>query len=106
MYKIKGKIVDSNMNTIENKKGGDPYEKMLITIEESVSGFNHLHQFEIFGNENIELHKNNIKINHFVEIDFYIKSNKWKDKFFNSLNIKDIRIVEEVTDLINDNLPF
>ena len=53
MYKIRGKIIDSKTETIESKKG-DTFEKMLITIEESDSGFNHKHQFEIFGKEAIE----------------------------------------------------
>ena len=100
MYKIRGRILNSRIETIENKKGGDPYEKMLITIEETESDFKHKYQFEIFGKEHIALHKNKVKDDRFVKIDFYIKANEWKGKFFNTLNVKNI-FVEEETDFSN-----
>ena len=103
MYKIRGKILDSKTETIESKKG-DTFEKMLITIEESDSGFNHKHQFEIFGKEAIEVHKDKVKLGNYISIDFYIKSNEWKGKFFVSLNVKNI-IAETETKLTED-LPF
>tara|TARA_R110001592_G_scaffold269282_3_gene535600 strand:- start:605 stop:925 length:321 start_codon:yes stop_codon:yes gene_type:complete len=106
MYKIRGKVIDFKTQIIENKKGGEDYQKMLVTIEESDSGFSNKHQFEIFGIEAIELHQNNIKIDKYVNIDFYIKSNEWKDKFFTTLNIKDIRIDSETSELVSQNLPF
>lgn len=105
MYKIRGKILDSKTETIENKKGGDPYEKMLITIEESDSGFNHKHQFEIFGKEAIDVHKDKIVLSNYITIDFYIKSNEWKGKFFVSLNVKNI-IAEDQATKLNEDLPF
>ena len=104
MYKIRGKILDSKTETIESKKG-DTFEKMLITIEESNSGFSHKHQFEIFGSEGIEVHKNKIKLGDYITIDFYIKSNEWKGKFYVSLNVKDILAEEQATKL-NKDLPF
>ncbi len=105
MYKIRGKILDSKTETIENKKGGDPYKKMLITIEESNSDYSNKHQFELFGKDVIDIHKDKVKIDNFVTIDFYIKSNEWKDKFFVSLNVKDILVEEQATKLTED-LPF
>ena len=78
---------------------------MYVTIEESESGFNHKHQFEIFGKEAISMYENKIKIDKYARIDFYIKTNEWKDKFFNTLNIKEIVIESEVTAL-NENPPF
>ena len=104
MYKIRGKILDSKTETIESKKG-DTFEKMLITIEESDSGFNHKHQFEIFGKEAIEVHKDKVKLGNYITIDFYIKSNEWKGKFFVSLNVKDI-IAEDKAKILNEDLPF
>ena len=104
MYKIRGKILDSKTETIESKKG-DTFEKMLITIEESDSGFNHKHQFEIFGKEAIDVHNNKIVLSNYITIDFYIKSNEWKGKFFVSLNVKDI-IAEDKATILNENLPF
>ena len=127
MYKIRGKILDSktetieskkgdtfekmlitieeSIETIENKKGGDPYKKMLITIEESNSDYLNKHQFELFGKDVIDIHKDKVKIDNFVTIDFYIKSNEWKDKFFVSLNVKDILAEDQATKL-NEDLPF
>ena len=104
MYKIRGKIIDSKTETIESKKG-DTFEKMLITIEESDSGFNHKHQFELFGKEAIDVHNNKIVLSNYITIDFYIKSNEWKGKFFVSLNVKDIIAEDKATKLIED-LPF
>ena len=105
MYKIRGKIIDSKTETIESKKG-DTFEKMYITIMETQSGFDHKHQFEIFGTETIDLHREKIKIDKYVNIDFYIKSNEWKGRFFNTLNIKDIRIEEDFTKLVDNQTPF
>jgi hypothetical protein len=99
MYKIRGKILNSRIETIESKKG-DTFEKMFITIEETESDFKHKYQFEIFGEESIALHKNKVKDDRYVNITFYIKANEWKDKFFNTLMIKEI-ISEEITDFSN-----
>lgn len=104
MYKIRGKVLDSKIETIESKKG-DTFEKMLITIEESDSGFDHKHQFEIFGKESIEAQQGKVKVGGFIKIDFYIKSNEWKGKFFVSLNVKDILVEDQATKLTED-LPF
>ena len=107
MYKIRGKILDKKIEEITTKKG-DTFEKMLFTIEETETGFDHKHQFEIFGKEAIDLHQNQVKRDGYVKINFYIKSNEWKGKFFNTLNVKEVyledhSITEEAT---NENLPF
>lgn len=105
MYKIRGKILNSRSETI-NLKDGETAEKMFITIVETDTGFDHKHQFEIFGETKINLFRDKIKQDRYVKIDFYIKSNEWKDKFFNTLNIKDIILEDniEVPDL--NNMPF
>ena len=104
MYKIRGKILKKEIEQI-SLKNGDNAEKMLITIEELDSGFNHKHQFEIFGETKINLHIDKVKVDRFVTIEFYIKSNEWKTKFFNTLNVKDIIVEQEITNLV-DNPPF
>tara|TARA_R100000655_G_scaffold31221_1_gene62658 strand:- start:2729 stop:3091 length:363 start_codon:yes stop_codon:yes gene_type:complete len=96
MYKIRGRIINFRTETI-NLKDGETAQKMFITIEESDTGFNHKHQFEIFGETKINLLKDKIKQDRFVKIDFYIKSNEWKDKFFNTLNIKNVILEDEVS---------
>jgi hypothetical protein len=106
MYKLRGKIIDKKIETIENKKGGDPYEKMFITIIETETDFEHKYQFEIFGKEKIAVHQHKIKIDSYATIEFYIKSNEWKDRFFNTLMIKDINVEEEVNYTVTENTPF
>ena len=91
MYKIRGTIKSITTEDITSKTG-DIYKKMYVTIIELDTGFNNTHQFEIFGEDNIKQHKNNIKEDCICEIDFYIKSNEWKGKYFNTLNIKSIRL--------------
>ena len=107
MYKIRGKIIDSKIETITSKKG-DEFEKMLITIEETDSGFDHKHQFEIFGKERIAVHEQYVKLDSYATIEFYIKSNEWKGKFFTTLNVKNINLEETlvIDNDTNENLPF
>tara|TARA_R100000664_G_C2755210_1_gene142881 strand:- start:323 stop:649 length:327 start_codon:yes stop_codon:yes gene_type:complete len=106
MYKIRGKIIDKRKENIKSKSG-DEFEKMFITIEETDTGFHHKHQFEIFGKESIALHENNIKLDRYAKIEFYIKSNEWKDKFFNTLNIKNIILEDEIKMAdFNNDVPF
>jgi len=108
MYKLRGKIIDKQIETIENKKGGDPYEKMLITIIEAGTDFDNKYQFEIFGKERIAVHEQYVKLDSYATIEFYIKSNEWKGKFFNTLNVKNINLEENlvIDNDTNENLPF
>lgn len=108
MYKLRGKILNSRTETITAKDGKE-FEKMLFTIEESDTGFNHVHQFEIFGKESIEIHKDSIKQERYVNIDFYIKSNEWKDRFFNTLMVKGVRLEDDIVMpnmKSNNDVPF
>tara|TARA_R100000664_G_scaffold17538_1_gene26477 strand:- start:1108 stop:1416 length:309 start_codon:yes stop_codon:yes gene_type:complete len=102
MYKIRGKILDKKTEEITTKKG-ETFEKMLFTIQETETGFDHIHQFEIFGKESIALHQDKLKLDGFATIEFYIKTNEWKGKFFNTLNVKHINLEEQT---VNDNAPF
>ena len=106
MFKIRGKILDKRTEQIK-LKDGEIAQKMYITIEESDTGFNHKHQFEIFGETKINLFKDKIKPDRYVRIEFYIRSNEWKDKFFNTLNIKDVILEDDLVmpDYEND-VPF
>ena len=76
----------------------------LNTSSTTDTGFDHIHQFEIFGETKIDLLKDKIKEERYVRIDFYIKSNEWKDKFFNTLNIKDVILEDDI--IVNDDIPF
>ena len=95
MYKIRGRITNIKTETIK-LKDGENAKKMFINIVETDSGFDHTHQFEIFGETKINLLKDKIIQDRYVKIDFYIKSNQWKDKFFKNLNLKDIFLEDKI----------
>jgi len=100
MYKLNGKIIDNKIEDINTSKGD--YKKMLFTIEEINTDFTNRYQFEIFGEDAIEVHKTHISNGNYISIDFYIKSNEWKDKFFYTLVPK--RITLEAT--MKEETPF
>ena len=91
MYKIRGRITEIKNEEIQSK-AGETFEKLLVTICALDSDFEHHHQFEIFGKENIKIHKDNIVEDSLVNIEFYIKSREWNDRWFNTLMIKNISI--------------
>jgi|TARA_R100001594_G_scaffold75099_1_gene109834 hypothetical protein len=114
MYKIRGKI--TNVETVDiNTQKGD-FVKKLITIEETDTGFNHVKQFEIFGEESIKTieHSKKLTQGQYVNITFYIKSREYNGKFYNTLMIKEVRIednstIEKIADDLNkenDKMPF
>ena len=108
MYKINGRITNLEDQNISTAKGD--FEKKLITIEESDSGFNHTMQLELFGKTKIDLieHSKNLAIDQYVDIDFYIKCREYKGKFYNTLMIKNCRIREQQTidSIASENPPF
>jgi hypothetical protein len=106
MYKIKGKITNVEDQEINTAKGD--FVKKLITIEELDTGFSHIQQFEIFGQEaiNVMEHSNKLAQGQHVEIDFYIKSREYNGKFYNTLMAKEIRIRDTSTRLAEESTPF
>ena len=106
MYKIRGEITSIENETINTQKGD--FVKKLITIEESDTGFNHVQQFEIFGQEKINTIETSRKLStgQYVNIDFYIKSREYKGKFYNTLMIKEVRIEDSSTRLAEESVPF
>ena len=107
MYKIRGKITnveDQEINTAECKN----YVKKLINIEELDTDFKNILQFEIFGQEKLNVieHSNKLEQGQIVNIDFYIKSREYKGKFYNTLMIKEVRIKDASTLLSEESMPF
>ena len=105
MFDIRGKIIKTETININTPKGD--FVKKLITIEKVGSTFKDVNQFEIFGEENIKAIENNqrVKEGEIVNINFYIKSNEFKGKFYNTLMIKEARIEDDEIQLGN-NPPF
>ena len=106
MYKIRGKITNVEDQEISTAKGD--FVKKLITIEELDTGFSHIQQFEVFGQEAINLmeHSNKFAQGQRVNIDFYIKSREYNGKFYNTLMAKEIRIEDTSTRLAEESTPF
>ena len=105
MFKIRGKIICVQNLDINTKKGD--FVKKLVTIEETGTGFDNQMQFEIFGQEAINVidHDRKLTEGQFVNIDFYIKSREYNTKFYNTLMIKEARIEDDEIQLGN-NPPF
>ena len=108
MYKIRGKITEVQEQEINTDKGD--FVKKLVTIEDLDTGFNHIQQFEIFGQEKINVieHGKKLAQGQVVNIDFYIKSREYKTKFYNTLMVKEIRIEDRQTieSITSDNTPL
>ena len=106
MYKIRGKITEVQEQQINTDKGD--FVKKLVTIEDLDTGFNHIQQFEIFGQEKINVIEHNKKLEQgqIIDIDFYIKSREYKGKFYNTLMIKEARIEDAATRLAEESAPF
>jgi len=108
MYKIRGKITNVEDQEINTDKGD--FVKKLVTIEDLDTGFNHIQQFEIFGQEKINVieHSKKLSQGQVVNIDFYIKSRPYNGKFYNTLMVKEIRIEDRQTieNIASDNTPF
>lgn len=105
MYQIRGKII--NVQTLDINTAKGDFVKKLITIEKVGSTFKDVNQFEIFGEENIKVIENSqrIKEGEIVNINFYIKSNEFKGKFYNTLMIKELRIENSLIEESNE-APF
>jgi hypothetical protein len=107
MYTIRGKITNIEDQQINTDKGD--FLKKLVTIEE-LTDFKNQYQFEIFGEEKINVieHSKKLSQGQIVDIDFYIKSREYKGRFYNSLMVKDVRVKEGkiIENIISENPPF
>ena len=105
MFDIRGKIIKTETVNINTPKGD--FVKKLITIEKVGSTFKDVNQFEIFGEENIKVIENSqrVKAGERVNIKFYIKSNEFKGKFYNTLMIKELLVENSLVEESNE-APF
>ena len=102
MYKIRGKIKNIESVNINTQKGD--FVKKLITIEELDTGFNHIQQFEVFGQESINVIESSQKLAEgvIVNINFYIRSNEFKGRFYNTLMIKELLVENSYVEETNE----
>ena len=93
MYKLRGKVISKRTEDIKTSKGD--FKKLLFIINKTNRDFDNQYQFEIFGEEKIVMMKDSIIEDRFINIDFYIKSNEWKDKYFYTLVPTHIHLEDE-----------
>jgi hypothetical protein len=87
-------------------KAGKEWEKMTFvgTIQED---YNNTFAFEIFGAEKIENFTKYSKVGSVIDVDFNIKCNEWKGKYFTSLDYwKSFKSEEAGTAEAVGNEPF
>jgi len=91
-------------------KAGKEWKKLsfvLTTTEE----YNNLYCFDVFGDEKVENFEKYNKVGDNVKVDFNVKTNEWKDKYFTSLDAwkvfkADGAVQEAVQEEVKDDLPF
>jgi len=59
--------------------------KKISFIAETTEEYNNLYCFEVFGEEKVDNFLKFNKIGQLVDIDFNVKTNEWKGKYFTSL---------------------
>ena len=59
--------------------------KKLSFLAETTEEYNNLYCFEVFGEEKVDNFLKFNKIGQLVDIDFNVKTNEWKDRYFTSL---------------------
>tara|TARA_E500000305_G_scaffold56144_2_gene44826 strand:- start:378 stop:758 length:381 start_codon:yes stop_codon:yes gene_type:complete len=108
IYNTRGQIIDIKREKI-SLKNGESTSKVIIVVKETETGFNHVHPYEIFGDAKLKLFEDKLEKEKFAKIDFYIKTNPWKDKFFTTLHVQELRIEDDLvlpdekyTDAINE----
>ena len=105
MFEIRGKIIGLETVNINSPKGD--FVKKLINLEKVGSSFKDVNQFEIFGEENIKVIESSQKLQEgqIVNINFYIRSNEFKGKFYTTLKVKELRIENSLVEESNET-PF
>ena len=59
--------------------------KKLSFLAETTEEYNNLYCFEVFGEEKVDNFLKFNKVGQLVDIDFNVKTNEWKDRYFTSL---------------------
>jgi len=93
--KVTGKIT----KVLEVQKGqtkeGKEWQKLSFVLTTN-ENYNNLYCFEVFGDEKVDNFIKFNKLGNDVEVDFNVKTNEWKGKYFTSLQAWLIKGVAEV----------
>jgi hypothetical protein len=108
--KVTGKITKINEVTSGTSAAGK-WQKISFLLE-TTEEYNNLYCFEVFGEEKVEQFAKFNRVGQNVDVDFNVKTNEWKGKYFTSLSAWKIFKAEagetapEVAQDEADDLPF
>lgn len=82
---ITGKI-EKVLDTVSGtSKAGKEWKKLSFVLR-TEDEYNNLYCFDVFGEEKVENFEKFNKVGQDVTVDFNVKTNEWKDKYFTSLD--------------------
>ena len=83
--KVTGKITKV-LPTLEGTSAAGKEWKKLSFLLETTEEYNNLYCFDVFGEEKVENFLKYNSVGQEVDVDFNVKTNEWKDKYFTSLD--------------------
>ena len=83
--KVTGKITKVLPTQSGTSKAGKEWQKLSFLLETDET-YNNLYCFDVFGDEKVENFLKYNKVGQSVDVDFNVKTNEWKDKYFTSLD--------------------
>ena len=82
------KVTGNITKVMETVKGtsaaGQEWQKLSFLLE-TAEEWNNLYCFEVFGDEKCENFTKFNKVGQEVDVEFNVKTNEWKDKYYTSL---------------------
>jgi len=84
-FKTSGEITKITEVQKGTSKAGKDWQKLTFVID-TKEEYNNILAFDVFGDEKVENFIKYNKVGRSVEIEFNIRTNEWKDKFFTSLD--------------------
>jgi len=82
--KVTAKITKVMEATSGTSATGKEWKKLSF-LAETTEEYNNLYCFEVFGEEKVDNFLKFNKVGQLVDIDFNVKTNEWKDRYFTSL---------------------
>ena len=96
-------------------KAGKEWKKLSFVLE-TKEEYNNLYCFDVFGDEKVDNFLKYNKVDQEVDVEFNVKTNEWKGKYFTSLDawkifkadVCEVEVVgaEVVNNDDDDDLPF
>ena len=107
--KITGKITKVLETVSGTSKAGKEWKKLSFVVT-TTEEYNNLYCFDVFGEEKVENFEKYNKVGDEVDVEFNVKTNEWKDKYFTSLDAWKIFKTDATSaaqaEPVKDDLPF